>query len=335
MIRFLLLITICSFANNISGQITRKRDVILMGSRFDITIIAGDSLSAEKYIDQVIGEISRIEALISDWKPNSQISEVNKNAGVQPVKVDREVFDLTQRALFFSKITDGAFDISFATMDKIWKFDGSMDILPDAYTIQKAIEKIGHRNIILDSAASTIFLKLPGMKIGFGATGKGYAADRARELMQSLKIDAGIVNASGDLSSWGSQSDGSHWKIGINNPYKPQKVADILSMKYGSVTTSGDYQKYIEIDGKRYSHIINPKTGMPVTGLTSVTVIGTSAEFANGFSTSIMVLGQEKGLALLQEYPDYACLLITDSGKIIRSKNYRRVKNCLKKASIN
>lgn len=331
MSKFLFAALVFVFTESVVGQIAVKKNTVLMGSRFDITIVAKDSAVAENYIGQVIAEISRIEELISDWKPTSQISEVNKNAGIQPVKVDREVFELTRRALFFSEITDGAFDISFAAMDKIWKFDGSMDTLPDEKTIQKAIEKIGYQNIILDSVESTIFLKLPGMKIGFGATGKGYAADKGRELMESLGVVSGIVNASGDLSAWGVQPDGSFWKIGVNHPYKPHKVADVLSISDGAVTTSGDYQKFIEFGGVRYSHIINPKTGMPATGLTSVTVLGPNAEMANGFSTSIMVLGKDKGLELLRKYPDYAGLLITDSGKMIRSKHYKKVKNGLKR----
>lgn len=326
----LLFLILFAFSDNSFAQIAIKRNTVLMGSRFDITIVAEDTLTANQHIDEVIGEIKRIEELISDWKPVSQISEVNRNAGIQPVKVDREVFDLAKRAIYFSEITDGAFDISFAAMDKIWRFDGSMDTLPDAKTIQKAIAKIGYQNIILDSKSSTIFLKLPGMKIGFGATGKGYAADRGRELMLSKGVKAGIVNASGDMAVWGNQPDGGPWKVGVTNPFKLHKVTEVLLLKSGAVTTSGDYQKYIEIDDVRYSHIINPKTGMPATGLTSVTVIGPNAEMANGFSTSIMVLGQKEGLLLLEKYPDYGCLIITNSGKIIKSKNWKVVKKLSK-----
>lgn len=323
--KILLLLLLISSANLVSGQTIRQRNTVLMGSQFHITIVAKDSLSAEKYIDQAISEIARIEALISDWKSTSQVSEVNQNAGIRPVKVDREVFELTQRALHFSQITDGAFDISFAAMDKIWKFDGSMNTLPSEETILKAIEKIGYQNIILDSINSTIFLQKTGMKIGFGATGKSYAADKARDLMLSENVEDGIINASGDIATWGNQLDGQPWKIGINHPLKAYKSAAILHLKNGSVVTSGDYQKYALINGKRYSHIINPKTGIPSTGLTSVTVLGKNAEMANAFSTAIMVLGKKKGLQLLKNYPEYACLLITNSGKIFKSKNYKKI----------
>lgn len=313
----------------INAQVVGIRDTILMGSKFKITLVDKDAISVEKNIDKTIGEIVRIENLISDWKPASQVSQVNQNAGIKPIKVDQEVIELTKRAIQFSEITDGAFDISFAAMDKIWKFDGSMEQLPSQSEIQKAIAKIGYQNILINEENSTIFLKLPGMKIGFGSIGKGYGAQKAKEFIQDLGINAGIIDASGDMTIWGSQPDNSPWKIGVVNPFKRYKTADILAIKNGAVTTSGDYEKFILIDGKRYSHIINPKTGMPSTGLTSVTVIGPNAETTNGFSTSIMVLGQKKGLEIMNKYPDYACLLITDSGKIIRSKNYKKVRKSI------
>ncbi|KFC58477.1 thiamine biosynthesis protein ApbE [Flavobacterium gilvum] len=300
-----------------------------MGGRFDITIVAQDSLTAEKNINEVIAEITRIEYLISDWKPNTQIYEVNRNAGIQPVKVDKEVFELTKRALHFSEITKGGFDISFAAMDRIWKFDGSMTEMPSAEAIKKSVEKVGYKNIVLDSLNSTIFLKLKGMKIGFGALGEGYATDKCREMMLAKGINAGIVNGSGDMSTWGKQPNGKPWKIGITNPFHPQKLLTTVPLEKGAVTTSGSYEKFVVFDGKRYSHIINPATGYPATGLCSVTVFGPNAETANGLSTSLMVLGQKAGLELLNQFPDYSCLMITDSGKIVKSKNYK-----LKKKSV-
>jgi thiamine biosynthesis lipoprotein len=293
-----------------------------MGGRFDISIVDKDSISAEKNIDEVIAEITRIENLISDWKPTSQVSEVNQNAGIKPVKVDREVFELTKRAIKLSEITNGGFDISFAAMDRIWKFDGSMTEMPSADAIKKSVEKVGYKNIILDSTESTIFLKLKGMKIGFGALGEGYATDKCRAMMIAKGVQAGIINGSGDMSTWGKQPNGKDWKIGITNPFKPEKILAAIPLKEGAVTTSGSYEKFVVFNGKRYSHIINPATGYPATGLCSVTVFGPNAETANGLSTSMMVLGQKEGLLLLQKFPDYSCVLITDKGKIVKSKNF-------------
>lgn len=316
---------------NSFAQIQRQRPVTLMGSRFDITIIAQDSAKAEKHIDEVVAEMSRIEELISDWKESSQISEVNRNAGIKPVKVDREVFELTKRAIQFSKLSEGAFDISYAAMDKIWKFDGSMMQMPTPEEIKRSVEKVGYKNIELDSINSTIFLKLSGMKIGFGSTGKGFAADKGRELMEVKGIKAGIVNASGDMTTWGTKPKGKAWNVGITNPFDEEKYIAIVPLKREAVTTSGSYEKYVEFDGKRYAHIINPVTGYPATGLISVTVIGPSAEMANGFSTSIMVLGAEQGLKLINQFPLYSCLMVTDDGEVIKTVNFKaKVKKKLK-----
>lgn len=292
-----------------------------MGSKFEITIVAKEAQTAENNIDTVINEISRIEFLISDWKPTSQISQVNSNAGIKPVKVDKEVFELTKRALYLSKITGGAFDISFAAMDRIWKFDGSMTEMPTADAIKKSVEKVGYKNIILDSVNSTIFLKLKGMKIGFGALGEGYAADQCRNIMLKKGIKAGIVNGSGDMSTWGKHPKGNHWTIGITHPFHKDSLYAVVPLKNSAVVTSGNYEKFVVFNGKRYSHIINPVTGYPATGLTSVTVFGPDAELANGFSTSIMVLGKEAGLKFISQFPQFSCVMFSDDGQVYHSKN--------------
>nr|WP_294794834.1 FAD:protein FMN transferase [uncultured Mucilaginibacter sp.] len=313
----LLLLIFCSTAD---AQVLRKRTTKLMGARWDFTIVAKDSLTAERNIDICIAEVTRIENLISDWNPTTQVSQVNSNAGIKPVRVSTEVFELTKRALHLSELTGGAFDISFAAMDRIWKFDGSMNQMPTPDAIKKSVEKVGYRNIILDSTGCTIYLKLKGMKIGFGALGEGYAADRCREIMLARGIKAGIVNGSGDMSTWGKQPNGKYWTIGITNPARTNELIKVISLKEGSVVTSGSYEKFVEFNGKRYSHIINPKTGYPATGLTSVTVFGPSAEAANGFSTSMMVLGKDAALKFIKKFPAYQYLIITDSGEIIASR---------------
>lgn len=312
---------VCAFSG--AGQEMRKRTVTLMGSRFDITVVEKDSITAENRIDDAVAEIVRIEQLISDWKPDSQVSHVNRNAGIRPVVVDSEVFELTKRAIELSRLTNGAFDISFAALDKIWKFDGSMTDVPSPESIRKSIEKVGYHKIVLDSVASTIFLTLPGMKIGFGSIGKGYAADKARELLESKRVPSGIINASGDMATWGKQPDGTNWNIGITNPFKSGKLVKIVALKRKGVATSGNYEKFIELDGRRYSHIINPVTGYPVDQLASVSVFGPSAEMANGFSTSIMVLGKNAGIKLIERYPEYSYIIITEKGKITKSRKFR------------
>ncbi|QJD80382.1 FAD:protein FMN transferase [Spirosoma rhododendri] len=301
------------------AQVLRKRTVKLMGSRWDITLVANDSLTAVQNIDTVVAEVTRIENLISDWRSYTQISKVNQNAGIAPVRVDAEVMALTERAIQLSKLTNGAFDISFAAMDRIWKFDGSMTAMPSPEAIKNSVRNVGYQNIILDKTNSTIFLKKKGMKIGFGALGEGYAADRCRQMMLARGIRAGIVNGSGDMSTWGTQPDGTPWTIGITNPLHRDTLFAVVPLHKTAVVTSGSYEKFVVFNGKRYAHIINPKTGYPATGVSSVTVFGPSAERANGFSTSMMVLGKAAGLKLIRHYPDYQYILITDAGEIISS----------------
>lgn len=300
-------------------SILLDRQVVLMGSEFQISIVDTDSIQANKHIETAIQEIERIENLISEWRTYTQVSQVNKYAGIKPIKVDKELFDLTARALEYSKISNGAFDISIAAMDRIWKFDGSMNSLPDSISIEKSIENVGYQYIQLDSIQSTIFLTKKGMKIGFGSIGKGYAADKTKDLLQKQGVKAGMINASGDIATWGTLPQGKPWKIGVNNPFKRRAIAKILHLKNKAVATSGSYEKFAEIHGIRYSHIINPKTGFPSQGLTSVTITGPSTEFANFISTTMMVLGKKEGIKLIKKFPLYEYLLITDDGKVINN----------------
>tara|TARA_R110002050_G_scaffold171213_1_gene303237 strand:+ start:5628 stop:6524 length:897 start_codon:yes stop_codon:yes gene_type:complete len=292
-----------------------------MGSRFDITVVAKDLVDANKHIDLVINEISRIEQLISSWDPNSQTSEINRNAGIKPVKVDRELFDLIQRGIGISKLTDGAFDISYASMDKIWKFDGSMTEMPSVDSINASVSKVGYHKIILDKENNTVFLKLKGMKIGFGAIGKGYAADKAKDLLISKGVVAGIINASGDMNTWGKQPDGTEWKVAITNPMDKNKVFALLPINNGAVVTSGNYEKYVTFKNVRYTHIIDPRTGYPATGIISVTIFAPKAELADALATSVFVMGIEVGLNRIEQLPQVECIIIDDEGNIITSKN--------------
>ncbi len=318
MIRFstLLLVFITMVS---SAQTTIYRKASLMGCQFDFTVVADNDTKANEYIDIAINEIIRIENLISEWIPATQVSKINQNAGKQPVKVDRELLELTERAMLFSKISNGAFDISFASIDKIWKFDGSMTQVPDAEAIKKSVEKIGYENIIIDKENSTVFLKIPGMKIGFGSIGKGYAADKAKDLLQSKGAIAGIINASGDMAVWGKQTDGKDWTVGIINPLNKNKIFATFPISKGAVVTSGTYEKSITLNGKKYSHIIDPRTGYPAMGIISVTVFAKSAELANGLSTSIVVMGKEAGLDLINQLPDVSCVIVDDKGQIFYS----------------
>ena len=268
-----------------------------------------------------IAEISRIERLISSWDADSQTSSINKNAGLQPVKVDGELFQLIQRAVAFSRLTDGAFDISYASMDQVWMFDGSMSELPSDEQISASIEKVGHKHIVLDVAKNSVFLEKPGMKIGFGAIGKGYAADRAKAILIQNGVKAGIINAAGDMSAWGSQPEGAPWKVAITNPLDKNKAFATLPITEGAVVTSGNYEKYLEIQGKRYSHIIDPRTGYPAQGILSVTVFASKAELADALSTAVFVMGINTGMDIINQLQGIECIIIDEQGKMHTSDN--------------
>ncbi|MFD2247756.1 FAD:protein FMN transferase [Pontibacter ruber] len=292
-----------------------------MGTRFELTAVSEDEQQALKAIDAGIKEIQRIEALISEWQPNTQVSEINRNAGIKPVVVDRELFDLIIRSNRISKMSGGAFDITWASADKIWKFDGSMKKMPSPEEVAASVKRIGYEKIILDPTKPSVFLKDKGMKIGFGAIGKGYAANRARDVMRNMGISSGVVNAAGDLIAWGRQPDGQPWYVGIADPAEKDKVFSWLTVNETAVVTSGSYEKFVEFNGKRYGHIIDPRTGYPVSGLKSVTVICPNAELADALATTVFVLGKEEGLYLINQLKGVECLLITDEDEMVTSDN--------------
>ena len=300
-----------------------KRTLKLMGSRFEITVVANSETEANHFMDVAIEEITRIEKLISSWDPNSETSAVNAAAGKKPVKVSPELFKLIQRAISISKLTDGAFDITYASMDRIWKFDGSMKEMPSEEMIKASVEKVGYQNIVLDEANSTVFLKKEGMKIGFGAIGKGYAADKAKELLISKGVVAGIINASGDMNTWGKQPNGKDWMVAITNPMDKNKAFALLPIEHGAVVTSGDYEKYVNFNGKRYAHIIDPRTGYPATGIISATVFAPKAELADALATSVFVMGIDAGIDRINQLPHIECIIVDDQGKIHQSENIK------------
>ncbi|SHG37095.1 thiamine biosynthesis lipoprotein [Flavobacterium micromati] len=302
------------------SQIALKRKMYMLGSPFEVTAVAKDTVKANEYIDLAIAETKRIENLISDWIPTTQISDVNRNAGIKPVKVDAEVFDLVERSIKISQITKGAFDISYASMDKIWKFDGSMKTMPTAEAIKKSVAKIDYKNIILNKSEHTIFLKLAGMKLGLGGIGQGYIADKVKDLLFSKGCLSGVINVSGDINAWGKQPDRKLWSIGIVNPLNKNKVFATFPLEDSAVETSGSYEKYVIFNGIRYSHIIDPRTGYPATGIVSISVFAKQTEIADAMATGIFVMGVEVGLDLVNQIKGVECIIVDDQGKIHSSK---------------
>eukprot|EP01034_Spumella_vulgaris_P007687 gene7687-9792_t len=185
-----------------------------MGNRFEISAVSGDELWANQRIDQAVGEIQRIEQLLSTFREDSQTQLINNHAGIRPVAVDYEVYALIERSIRISELTQGAFDITYGSIDKsLWNFDLNMQSLPTAEVAKNMVRLINYKNIVLDAEHFSVFLKEEGMRIGFGGIGKGYAAEMAKKIMQENGVKGGVVNASGDLTAWGKQPDGSEWTI--------------------------------------------------------------------------------------------------------------------------
>lgn len=293
-----------------------------MGNRFVISVVETNEPTAEAHIDAAVAEISRIEQLLTTFADTSQTFQINENAGIAPVPVDAEVFSLIERANRISELTEGAFDLSYGSLDKrFWNFDRTMETLPDPETAKEKVKLINFKNIVLNADDSTVFLKEKGMRIGFGGIGKGYAADCAKRILQERGVKSGIVNASGDLITWGNQPNGQPWTIKLAHPDLPFKAFSRLNISNLAVATSGNYEKFVVIGGKKYSHTIDPKTGFPVSGIKSVSIICPIAELADAMATPITILGVTKGISLINQMKGIACVIIDDYNQVFTSSN--------------
>ena len=301
-----------------------KIAILLMGNQFEISAVSDNEQNANRIINAGIDEIKRIEKLLTTFHDSSETNLINRNAGIEPVRVSEEIFNLIERSIKISSITQGAFDITYGSIDKsLWNFDTQMKSLPDKQTAREMVRLINYRNIVLDRENSTVFLKEKGMRIGFGGIGKGYAAEMAKCKMQQLGITNGIVNASGDLTTWGLQPNGNEWTVGIANPNISGEVFSFLKISGLAVATSGNYEKFIMIDGKKYSHTIDPRTGLPVTGIKSVTIITKNAEIADAMATPVTIMGVKAGLHMINQMKDVDVIIIDDHDKIHHSTNIR------------
>ncbi len=294
----------------------------LMGNQFEITIGNKEEKQAEELISMAVEEIRRIERLLTSFSDTSETFLINSNAGVRPVSVSDETIQIINRANRISAITQGAFDLSYGSIDKkLWNFDRSMTSLPDKETAAQMVRLINYRNIIVDEENNTVFLKEAGMRIGFGGIGKGYAAEKAKTLLKAMGVDSGIVNASGDLTTWGNQPDGRPWTVGIAHPDQRNYPFSSVNISDMAIATSGNYEKYVMIAGKKYSHTIDPRTGLPVTGIKSVSIICPNAELADAMTTPVMIMGIRSGLNMINQLKGMACIIIDDNNTLYTSQN--------------
>jgi FAD:protein FMN transferase len=296
----------------------------LMGNRFEFTVLADSRQQAQAALEAAIAEIRRLEALLTTFSDSSETNQINAMAGIGPVTPSPEVYGLISRSLRISQLTQGAFDLTYGGVDKsLWNFDTSMASLPPAAVARASVRLVNYKNVVLDPQAGSVFLKHRGMRIGFGGIGKGYAAERARQLLKQTGIPSGIVNAAGDLAAWGCQPNGQPWTIGLADPNAARQPFSTLQITDLAVATSGNYEKFVMIDGVRYSHTINPKTGLPVTGIKSVTILCPNAELADAMATPVMVMGVKVGLDLINQMKGIACILVDDEDRLHYSDNIR------------
>lgn len=324
--KLLLWILFLGWTNHGNTQEIYSFKTSLIGSPFELTVVATDSTQANLYFEASVQEVKRIELLISEWKPETEVSKVNAQAGISAVKVSKEVFDLVERALKISKISEGAFDLTFASMEKLWQFDKKEHAtLPSPEIVSNNVKNVGYPFIQMDKKNQTIYITNPKTKIGLGGIGQGYIADKISEKLKGMGCTSAVVNVSGDVYAWGKKPDQKPWQVAITNPMNTQKIIGYFPLENSAVETSGNYEKYFTHQQKRYAHIIDPRTGYPVQDIVSVSVFAKTTELSDALATAVFVLGVTDGLALLNQLDGIEGIIINDQGKIYTS-NYIKIK---------
>jgi len=294
-----------------------RRTVRLMGNQFEISVVADNPLWAEEKITSAINEISRIEKLLSAFSEGSQVTEINRNAGIKPVKVDGEIFRLIERSLQIAQLTHGAFDITYFSADK-----NTNDTAEDAITGIKTLITCGnYQNVIIDPVAMTVFLKEKGMRIGFAANSKGYAADRAKYVLQMEGVSSGVINVGGDLLTWGAQPNDEPWTIATADPEQEMQPYAQLNISNMCFATSVNTEKSKNVDSsKPYFNVVNSKKGFPVSEISSVSIVSPTAELSDAMASPVMAIGVNAGLYLINQLNQIACVIIDDHNRIYTSK---------------
>jgi thiamine biosynthesis lipoprotein len=285
----------------------------LMGTRVSVELWHADPLQAARLLEQVMAEYRRIDRAMSTYRDDSEISRVNAGAGAQAIAISDELYRLLDTALALSRASGGAFDISYDSVGYLYDFRQRQR--PDADAIAAVLAAIDYRRIELDPGARSIHFAAPGMRINLGGIAKGYAVERAAALLRVAGIEHALLNAGGDTRVLGDRR-GEPWIVGISHPRLDDAVATRLPLVDEAISTSGDYERFFEEDGRRYHHILNPATGEPTETVLSASVIGPDATLTDGLATTVFVLGTEAGLALIERYPDYEAIIVEPSGRL-------------------
>lgn len=295
-------------SNAESDRLVRlSREQPLMGTTFRITVLAPDQIRGSRAIDAAFSEIERVEHLISGWESTSELSAVNRAAGEKPVRVGPELMELVETSLRLSAKTEGAFDITFAGCGSLWSF--RKPDIPSPSALAACRGKIGFERIELDTDDSTVFLPESDMEIGVGGIGKGYGVDRAAETLEKQGVTNYIVDGGGDVRVRADDRE-RPWRVGVAHPRQRGRLLGQLAVREGAVVSSGDYERYFERDGKRYHHILDPKTARPARKAVAVTVLSDRTAAADALSTGLFVMGPEEGLELAERMPDVEAMII-------------------------
>ena len=282
-----------------------------------VTVLSSSQERAKTAIDAAYEELHRLGRLLNFYADDSELSLINQNAGIKPVTVSKDTLEIIQAALFVAEQTEGAFDVTVGPLVKLWDFHKKLR--PGPVEIEKMRPLVGYKNIIVDPAASTVFLQKSGVKIDLGGIIKGFAADKAVEILQKNGIDDGIVAVAGDIKTFGKQPDGRAWHVGIQNPRQEGETDQLLAtvdLQANGISTSGDYQRFFMEDNVRYHHLLDPRTGHPANLCQSVTIIAPTATMSDALATGIFILGPEKGMAALTRLAMEG-VIVDQQGKIL------------------
>ncbi len=317
-----LIVTVyCSSRSNRQVELDSGHRVV-MGTFARVVVIAEDSNTAKKCIEIAFTQINKVDELMSDYKSDSEISRANKDAAKTAVHLSKSTYEVLQRSIEFSKLTYGAFDITVGPLVDLFHSAEKKQVAPTKEQIAQAKSKVGFEKLKLDDQNRTVQFAVDGMRLDLGGIAKGYAVDKAIEAMQACGATGGMVDLGGDIRCFGAPLKGrDHWLIGLQNPNLDEDVGEqnlMLKLKLtnGAIATSGDYQQFVLIEGKRHSHIINRKTGTSTEGLSSVTIIANKATDADALATAVTVMGIEKGIALIEKLTGTEAILITSQPKL-------------------
>jgi thiamine biosynthesis lipoprotein len=304
--------------NQTSGVFRQSR--ILMGTSVEITVSQVDPKTAEKAVEAAFQEVERINRLMSHYRPDSEVSQVSRHAGEKEVRVSAETLEVIERALYFSRLSGGAFDITIGPVFRLWNFREGK--IPDGEKLRENLKRVDYRRIRVDRSRSTVYLDDPRMELDLGAIAKGYAVDRAGEVLKKRGVENFLVNAGGDLRVAGRKEKEIPWTIGIQHPRLPSDLIVKVQSKNAGIATSGDYEKYFLKDGERYHHILVPSSGLPARECQSVTILAPTAMEADALATTVFVLGPGKGFALIEEMPNVHALIVDRRGSVLLSPKW-------------